>query len=72
MISKRKIWFLVAGTVTAVVAAFTAVVLYNWKLPQVRPRLIQVLSEQLDSDVRVRRDRRDARAARSRSPCATS
>jgi len=51
MISKRKIWFLVAGTVTAVVVALTAVVLYDWKMPHVRAELIRILSEQLDSRV---------------------
>ena len=51
MISKRKIWFLVAGTVAAVAAVFTVVVLYDWKLPHVRAELIRVLSEQLDSRV---------------------
>ncbi len=51
MISKRKIWFLVAGTVTAVAVALTAVVLYDWKMPHVRAELIRILSEQLDSRV---------------------
>ena len=53
MISKRKIWLLVAGTVTAVVVTLASVVLYQWKMPHVRAWLIKTLSEQLDSNVEI-------------------